>query len=280
MEKKTKADAQLCDILQSAEKFNIPDFLLPYEVQPGAQENKHYLLTNTHTNRTFLVRGELTNVYGKSKSGKSAYLRDIAQALANPGQKICNFAKYDGHPLRIAYIDTEQSQYDSGKILQGHNGRIDVFNFSNGIVHPQEETTQEEQRPPLATIFDYILEAMLYYDVVCVDTITEVTADFNDQKATREMFERLKNRMRITNCTIIATIHTNEGTNDTKPIGHWGNQVKRGGHDGLLVQIKNEGGNQYHHQVITHDSAREHEHALPKMYCYIENGKRIYKTEE
>ena len=175
------------------------------------------------------ARGELVGITGRAKSGKT-FFTSMLMALG-----VCNevmgIRRIDPKPLRVLWMDTEQSEESTQEILCDRIMRLWQRNMPEGesienfpsemldIFNVRAEAWQD--RLPL------LEEAILEYkpDLVILDGIRDLVNDINDGILSQQVIERLMNLASETDCCIVSILHQNKASEDKNLRGWIGTEL-------------------------------------------------------
>ena len=175
------------------------------------------------------ARGELVGITGRAKSGKT-FFTSILMALGVCG-KVLGIRRIDTKPLRVLWMDTEQSEESTQEILCDRIMRLWQRNMPEGesienfpsemfdIFNVRAEAWQD--RMPL------LEEAILEYkpDLVILDGIRDLVNDINDGIMSQKVIERLMNLASETDCCIVSILHQNKASEDKNLRGWIGTEL-------------------------------------------------------
>ena len=191
------------------------------------------------------ARGELVAVTGKAKSGKT-YLNSILMAAAGdelsrhtmPGnehtQPAYNAGRIDGEhllglkrirekPLRVVWIDTEQSADSTHEILRDRIGAMMGAEASDEAYHVfnlRQVRWQDRMTLVLAAI------AICMPDLVIFDGIRDVVGDINNyEEAQNTIGQLLKIASEYKTC-IVCVLHQNKAAEDKTLRGALGTELQ------------------------------------------------------
>ena len=189
------------------------------------------------------ARGELVAVTGKAKSGKT-YLNSILMAAAgtsalsrgagNELEPAYNAGKMDGghflglkrireKPLRVVWIDTEQSADSTHEILRDRIGAMTGTEASEEAYHVfnlRQVRWQDRMTLVLAAI------AICMPDLVIFDGIRDVVGDINNyEEAQNTIGQLLKVASEYKTC-IVCVLHQNKAAEDKTLRGALGTELQ------------------------------------------------------
>ena len=178
-------------------------------------------------------RGELVADCGKAKSGKTFFLSILMAAALT--QKALALERI-GNPLRILWIDTEQSQQSTQEILRD---RI--------IPLAEKEAGDGSSSPPSSvksvcdsSFFAFNLRGLgferrsrmvevaiksLRPDIAIIDGVKDLITDINDAVQATFIMERLMALAKECNCCIVCVLHQNKSEVDRNMRGSIGTEL-------------------------------------------------------
>lgn len=158
--------------------------------------------------------GDITTMQGQVKTGKSTITTAIAATLTS-GESNLLFSVTK--PLKTLIVDTEQSDYNLNK--QGRKARLMGADFGKLRVYALRSVSDTSK------LLDYTIQAAYAYrpDVIIIDNIKDLVANFNDLAESQETVRRLMKLTVDLSCGIIAVIHENIGSDKAR--GHIGSTL-------------------------------------------------------
>ncbi len=175
------------------------------------------------------ARGELVGITGRAKSGKT-FFTSMLMALG-----VCNevmgIRRIDPKPLRVLWMDTEQSEESTQEILcdrimklwqrsmpEGEN--IDNFPSEMFDIFNVRADAWQDRLPLLETaIKEY------HPDLVILDGIRDLVNDINDGILSQQVIERLMHLASETECCIVSVLHQNKASEDKNLRGWIGTEL-------------------------------------------------------
>ena len=175
------------------------------------------------------ARGELVGITGRAKSGKT-FFTSMLMALG-----VCNevmgIRRIDPKPLRVLWMDTEQSEESTQEILCDRIMKLWQRNMPEGestdnfpsdmfdIFNVRADAWQD-RLPLLETaIKEY------HPDLVILDGIRDLVNDINDGILSQQVIERLMNLASETDCCIVSVLHQNKASDDKNLRGWIGTEL-------------------------------------------------------
>ena len=178
-------------------------------------------------------RGELVADCGKAKSGKTFFLSILmAACLTNKALALERFSldetnNSDLEPLRVLWIDTEQSQQSTQEILRD---RIIPFSEKN---EPSAKDINSnfyafnlrglgfDKRQKMVEVAIRTINP----DIVIIDGIKDLMTDINDAVQATLIMEKLMALAKAQNCCIVCVLHQNKSEQDRNMRGSIGTEL-------------------------------------------------------
>jgi len=177
-------------------------------------------------------RGELVAVTGKAKSGKTFFTTMLMALCAKT--PLLGIKRLLEEPLRLLWIDTEQSEESTQDILKNRLIPLTAPTESP----PPEESPPVAEPPPRPDIFNLrgeswkdragLLEsAVLEYhpDLVILDGIRDLVNDINDGVLAQETIEELMQLASEVKCCMVCVLHQNKSSEDKNLRGWIGTEL-------------------------------------------------------
>jgi hypothetical protein len=190
-------------------------------------------------------RGELVADCGKAKSGKTFFLSILMAACLT--EKALALERYghtdstdntDMKPLRVLWIDTEQSQQSTQEIL-----RERILPLAR--ISPAERAEKAENYYPAGQDYNEMLYAFnlrglgfekrgkmvdvairaIRPDICIIDGIKDLMTDINDAVQATLLMEKLMALAQDTNCCIVCVLHQNKAEQDRNMRGSIGTEL-------------------------------------------------------
>lgn len=196
------------------------EILTQRRIQASTDITPHRFLFSWHEIPCF-ARGELVALTGKAKSGKT-YVCSLLMALAIK-QQIMGIQRLDDAPLRVLWIDTEQSADTTQEILCLRVGQLIeqpipdehffVYNF-------RQDNWQERLNLVLNCI------SMHTPDLVIFDGIRDVVGDINNYQEAQTVLGKLLSIASFSNACIVCVLHQNKSLEDKTLRGALGAELQ------------------------------------------------------
>lgn len=168
------------------------------------------------------ARGELVAVTGKAKSGKT-YLNSLLMAAAGNERDVLGLKRIREKPLRVVWIDTEQSADSTHEILRDRIGAMMGVEASEEAYHVfnlRQIRWQDRMTLVLAAI------AICMPDLVIFDGIRDVVGDINNyEEAQNTIGQLLKVASEYKTC-IVCVLHQNKAAEDKTLRGALGTELQ------------------------------------------------------
>ena len=175
------------------------------------------------------ARGELVGITGRAKSGKT-FFTSMLMALG-VCDEVMGVRRIDPNPLRVLWMDTEQSEESTQEILCERIMKLwqrsmpegeSIENFPSemyDIFNVRAEAWQD--RLPL------LEDAIVEYkpDLVILDGIRDLVNDINDGILSQKVIERLMNLASESDCCIVSILHQNKASEDKNLRGWIGTEL-------------------------------------------------------
>ena len=175
------------------------------------------------------ARGELVGITGRAKSGKT-FFTSMLMALG-VCHEVMGIRRIDSKPLRVLWMDTEQSEESTQEILCDRIMKLWQRNMPEGestdnfpsemfdIFNVRADAWQD-RLPLLETaIKEY------HPDLVILDGIRDLVNDINDGILSQQVIERLMNLASETDCCIVSVLHQNKASDDKNLRGWIGTEL-------------------------------------------------------
>lgn len=213
------------------------DRLLKQRILPSSDIPPHDFLFTWHDIPCF-ARGELVAVTGKAKSGKT-YLNSILMAAAGvPSaaheelrvesgkckvESLLGLRRMQGSPLKVLWIDTEQSEDSTHEILRDRIGRLigqDPAEDHYFVFNLRQINWQDRE---------IMIESAIYVyepDLVIFDGIRDVVGDINNYEEAQKIIGRLLAIASDRRTCIVCVLHQNKAIEDKTLRGALGTELQ------------------------------------------------------
>lgn len=200
--------------------MNTFETLLARRILPSTAIQPHQFLFSWN-DRPCFARGELVALTGKAKSGKT-YICSLLMALAVK-QQIMGISRIQKEPLRVLWIDTEQSSDSTHEILTMRiaalieqpvpEEQFFVYNF-------RQDNWQERLSLVLSCI------SMHQPDLVIFDGIRDVVGDINNYQEAQNVLGKMLSIASWSNACIVCVLHQNKSLEDKTLRGALGTELQ------------------------------------------------------
>ena len=175
------------------------------------------------------ARGELVGITGRAKSGKT-FFTSMLMALG-VCHEVMGIRRIEPKPLRVLWMDTEQSEESTQEILCDRIMKLwqrnmpegeSIENFPSDMfdIFNVRADAWQDRRPLLETaIKEY------HPDLVILDGIRDLVNDINDGILSQQVIERLMNLASETDCCIVSVLHQNKASDDKNLRGWIGTEL-------------------------------------------------------
>ena len=198
-----------------------------YRVTPHGQFAEEEFLIRLKGQPCF-PRKDLTSIAGQAKSGKTNLISMLLACCPRPAEDrhVLNMQRIQEAPLKVMWIDTEQSQKSTQNILMHRiakmlqEGKEEEGQPSD---FPEELFFVFNLRPALIEDrYDLLAEAVEAYkpDLVVIDNIRDLVKDINDGVQAQTLIEGLMHMAEQYNCNITTVIHQNRSA-DNRGLRGW-----------------------------------------------------------
>ena len=198
-----------------------------YRVTPHGQFAEEEFLIRLKGQPCF-PRKDLTSIAGQAKSGKTNLIAMVLACCTRPAEDrhVLNMQRIQEAPLKVMWIDTEQSQKSTQNILMHRiakmlqEGKEEEGQPSD---FPEELFFVFNLRPALIEDrYDLLAEAVEAYkpDLVVIDNIRDLVKDINDGVQAQTLIEGLMHMAEQYNCNITTVIHQNRSA-DNRGLRGW-----------------------------------------------------------
>ena len=219
------------------EELSMIDQLALLRITAASQIPPHEFLFTWNGTPCF-ARGELVAVTGKAKSGKT-YLNSIlmsAASAASHGNRVVEGMKVESltdhflgltrmseKPLRVVWIDTEQSEDTTCEILRDRIGSMTGIMPDDNLYHVfnlRKIKWQDRMLMVLSAI------AICQPDLVIFDGIRDVVGDINDYTEAQNTIGQLLRVASEYHTCIVCVLHQNKAVEDKTLRGALGTELQ------------------------------------------------------
>ena len=202
------------------EELSMIDQLAMLRITAASQIPPHEFLFTWNGTPCF-ARGELVAVTGKAKSGKT-YLNSLLMA-ACAGEGRLGLSRIGEKPLRVVWIDTEQSEDTTCEILRDRIGSMTGMMPDDNLYHVfnlRKIKWQDRMLMVLSAI------AICQPDLVIFDGIRDVVGDINDYTEAQNTIGQLLRVASEFHPCIVCVLHQNKAVEDKTLRGALGTELQ------------------------------------------------------
>lgn len=166
-------------------------------------------------------RGELTADCGKAKSGKTTFL-SILMAASIKRQTLA-LERLTDEPLKVLWIDTEQSQQSTQEILKQRImplAGVDKLDDTQFYVYNLRGVGFEKR----CRLVDVAIRT-INPDICIIDGVKDLMTDINDAVQATLIMEKLMDLAKVKNCCIVCVLHQNKSEQDRNMRGSIGTEL-------------------------------------------------------
>ena len=221
------------ELLHAGESSSITPTLLRLDEHRITTESnlteEEFLLTMK--GKPCFPRKDLTAITGQAKTGKTVLISMLLACCtkASHEQGILDIRRIRQEPLRVMWIDTEQSPQSTQSILKNRIWQL-VMGTSDDQGHQEEPAPFPDdlfyvfniRKAVIDDRVELLAEGIEAYnpDLVIVDNIRDLTRDINDGPKAQELIERLMAMAASKQCNITCVIHQNRSM-DNRGLRGW-----------------------------------------------------------
>ena len=192
-------------------------------------------------------RGELVAACGKAKSGKTLFL-SILMAACLTDKVLALKRLTDVKPLRVLWIDTEQSQQSTQDIMVNRilplskesEESVKSVAPNPSAISVEIEKSEASVKSVASNLFAFnlrglgfekrreVVEAAIRHvrpDIVIIDGIKDLITDINDAVQATQIMEHLMALAQRGNCCIVNVLHQNKSEADRNMRGSIGTEL-------------------------------------------------------
>ena len=226
-------------------------------------------------------RGELVADCGKAKSGKTFFLSILMAACLT--EKALALKRY-GHtdsaeykPLRVLWIDTEQSQQSTQEILKDRIIPLaEKSERSEGSVCDMDKMLYAfnlrglgfEKRGKMVDVAIRTIKP----DICIIDGIKDLMTDINDAVQATRIMEQLMALAKDLNCCIVCVLHQNKSEQDRNMRGSIGTELTNKAFEVFQCEVISENNDKTDTFKVTHTFSRKKKMKQKFYYCINDKG--------
>lgn len=226
-------------------------------------------------------RGELVADCGKAKSGKTYFLSILmAASLTQKALALERYSLADSadsahiEPLKVLWIDTEQSQQSTQEILRDR-------------IIPLSASSATSTRDINSTFFAFNLRGLGFEkrgkmvdiairaikpDICIIDGIKDLMTDINDAVQATRILEKLMALAKVHNCCIVCVLHQNKSEQDRNMRGSIGTELTNKAFEVFQCEMISENGDKSDTFKVTHTYSRKQKMKQKFYYRINEEG--------
>jgi hypothetical protein len=160
---------------------------------------------------------------GVAKAGKSTFLAAAISSAFMPGDVFGMKFRFPEGRRKIAYFDTEQSEYDFFRQVN----KVKNFAHINGLPEWAHFYSVREDSPSeIKALIETYLENNPECPVVIIDGILDLCLDYNSEVESRQLINWFKKLTKVYNCLFIGVLHQGKGLGN-QTLGHLGSNCDR-----------------------------------------------------
>lgn len=200
--------------------MNIFDTIDARRITPSTEVQAHQFLFKWNDIPCF-ARGELVALTGKAKSGKT-YVCSLLMALAVK-QQIMGIQRILDDPLKVLWIDTEQSADSTHEILSLRIGKLigqEVPDEQYFVYNFRQDNWQDRLSLVLACISKH------QPDLIIFDGIRDVVGDINNYQEAQTVLGKMLSIASWSNACIVCVLHQNKSLEDKTLRGALGTELQ------------------------------------------------------
>lgn len=165
-------------------------------------------------------RGELVADCGKAKSGKTFFLSILMAACLT--EKVLAIERSSVSPLRVLWMDTEQSQQSTQEILKERILPLaEVRDLNDTLYAFNLRGLGFEKRGKMVDVALRTIKP----DLCIIDGIKDLMTDINDAVQATLLMEKLMALAKALNCCIVCVLHQNKSEQDRNMRGSIGTEL-------------------------------------------------------
>lgn len=218
-------------------------------------------------------RGELVADCGKAKSGKTFFLSILMAACLT--EKALALKRY-GHtdptdlkPLRVLWLDTEQSQQSTQEILKDRIIPLSAVRDLNDTFYAFNLRGLGFDRRKIMT---EVAMRVIEPDIVILDGIKDLMTDINDAVQATKTMEKLMALAKELNCCIVCVLHQNKSEQDRNMRGSIGTELTNKAFEVFQCEVISENNDKTDTFKVTHTFSRKKKMKQRFYYCINDKG--------
>lgn len=189
-------------------------------ILPSTEIQPHQFLFSWNDLPCF-ARGELVALTGKAKSGKT-YVCSLLMALAVK-QQLMGISRLQDDPLRVVWIDTEQSEDSTHEILCMRIASLIEQEIPEELffVYNLRQDNWQDRLSHVECII-----SMHKPDLVIFDGIRDVVGDINNYQEAQTVLSKMLGIASWSNACIVCVLHQNKSLEDKTLRGALGTELQ------------------------------------------------------
>lgn len=200
--------------------MNTFELLDARRILPSTEVTPHEFLFEWNGKPCF-ARGELVAMTGKAKSGKT-YMCSVLMALAVK-QQLLGLRRIEEEPLKVLWIDTEQSEDSTKEILCQRVRKLigqEVPEEQYFVYNFRQDNWQDRLSLVLTCIGKH------QPDLVVFDGIRDVVGDINNYQEAQTVLGKMLGIASFSNACIVCVLHQNKSLEDKTLRGALGTELQ------------------------------------------------------
>ena len=231
-------------------------------------------------------RGELVADCGKAKSGKTYFLSILmAACLTEKALALERICHKDLKPLRVLWIDTEQSQQSTQEILRERIMPLAEKSHTDLTDLTDKESLIPEELNEILYAFNLrglgfgrrkkmteVAIRTIKPDIVILDGIKDLMTDINDAVQATKIMEKLMALAKELNCCIVCVLHQNKSEQDRNMRGSIGTELTNKAFEVFQCEVISENNDKTDTFKVTHTFSRKKKMKQKFYYCINDKG--------
>lgn len=166
-------------------------------------------------------RGELVADCGKAKSGKTTFLSILMAGALK--EQLLSLKRLSDVPLKVLWIDTEQSQQSTQEILKQRImplAEVETLDETQFYAFNLRGLGFEKREKMVELAINEIEP-----DICIIDGVKDLMTDINDAPQATRIMEKLMTQAKLHNCCIVCVLHQNKAEQDRNMRGSIGTEL-------------------------------------------------------
>ena len=169
-------------------------------------------------------RGDLSTITGQAKSGKTSLIVQLMACCTMPQGQQCvlDMRRNSTEPLRVMWVDTEQSPQSTLSILKHRVVPMVCADTEKGTFPEELFYVFNIRKADITERYNLLAEGVKAYhpDLIVIDNVRDLTHDINDGQKSQELIEQLMHMASENQCNVTCVIHQNR-SNDNRGLRGW-----------------------------------------------------------